>query len=211
MWKVIFNLLVIIGQCQNSVFVYNTENTRRTEEIECIYYRFHSTIKYCIRLNTAVSIKRNLTVCLHGTKWSFAELLEKQISPWEILSWSSSVEKVDDYARLFYNHSKTFEKESFLCNCTQGYFGKYCEYQLLFDVSSFSNALRTQFRLHTNRLENQKWAKILCYETLLQCDYGMLCLDWRNICDGQQNCNNGIDEENCDLLEFNECQHDEYR
>ena len=27
----------------------------------------------------------------------------------------------------------------------------------------------------------------------------------------QQNCMNGIDEENCDLLEFNECENNEYR
>ncbi|CAF0789078.1 unnamed protein product [Adineta steineri] len=39
----------------------------------------------------------------------------------------------------------------------------------------------------------------------------MLCLDWRDICNGQQNCMDGLDEENCDLLEFNECENDEYR
>ena len=54
------------------------------------------------------------------------------------------------------------------------------------------------------------YGSILCYETL-QCDYGMLCRDWRDICNGQQNCIDGLDEENCDLLEFNECESNEYR
>ncbi|CAF4978252.1 unnamed protein product, partial [Rotaria sp. Silwood1] len=58
--------------------------------------------------------------------------------------------------------------------------------------------------------ENQRWSKIVCYETL-SCNSGMLCLDWRNICDRQQQCMNGLDEENCDKLEFNECEEDEYR
>jgi hypothetical protein len=42
----------------------------------------------------------------------------------------------------------------------------------------------------------------------------MLCLDWREICDGVEQCLEGKDEENCDLLEMNQCDDDdeeEYR
>ena len=49
---------------------------------------------------------------------------------------------------------------------------------------------------------------MLCYETL-QCDSGVLCLDWRDICDGVQQCLEGRDGENCDLLEMNQCDQDE--
>jgi len=45
----------------------------------------------------------------------------------------------------------------------------------------------------------------------LKCNWGLLCLDWRDICDGVQQCMSGLDEENCDKLEFNECENDEYR
>ena len=52
---------------------------------------------------------------------------------------------------------------------------------------------------------------MVCYETL-QCNSGLLCLDWREICDGTQNCLEGKDEENCDLLEMNHCHpEEEYR
>jgi hypothetical protein len=57
---------------------------------------------------------------------------------------------------------------------------------------------------------HQEWGAIWCYTTL-NCSYGMLCLDWRDICDHYQNCMDGIDEENCDKLEFNECEDNEYR
>ena len=64
------------------------------------------------------------------------------------------------------------------------------------------------------RKENFKtvhlYGDILCYETL-KCDSGLLCLDWREICDGVQHCLSGRDEENCDLLEMNQCDEDEYR
>ncbi|CAF4252493.1 unnamed protein product [Rotaria sp. Silwood2] len=46
---------------------------------------------------------------------------------------------------------------------------------------------------------------------LLECDSGLLCIDWRDVCDGIQQCMSGFDEENCDILEFNECEQDEYR
>ena len=52
--------------------------------------------------------------------------------------------------------------------------------------------------------------EIVCYSTL-KCDFGLLCLDWRDICDGLQQCMSGLDEENCDKLEFNEREDDEYR
>ena len=56
----------------------------------------------------------------------------------------------------------------------------------------------------------QIYGDIVCYRTLI-CDSGLLCLDWRDICDGLQQCMYGYDEDNCDLLEFNECEDDEYR
>lgn len=213
MYKVIIVCIVFIhkiDQYYNSVLLYNTEESGYMESVHCIFYQNPYEVKYCIRWNTSIPILTNSTSCLHGEKWYFSELLTKRISPWEILSWSSSVEKTDDYARIFYNYSQTFEEDSFLCNCTKGYFGKWCEYTLLFDSSSFSKALQILFEGHIEPFDNQKWGKILCYETLI-CDYGMLCLDWRNICDGEQNCINGTDEENCDLLEFNECEENEYR
>ena len=52
---------------------------------------------------------------------------------------------------------------------------------------------------------------IVCYQTL-ECHSGMLCLDWRDICDGIQQCLEGKDEDNCDLLEMNRCdEEEEYR
>ena len=48
------------------------------------------------------------------------------------------------------------------------------------------------------------YADVVCYRTR-ECDSGVFCLDWRDICDGIQLCHEGKDEENCDLLEMNRC------
>ena len=207
---VFLSIVATIGIDEATVLLYNTENSDRVEEATCIYFTQTSTVKYCLRRGTNFSTFTNIITCLNGERWHFSQLLSKDISPWDVLAWSSSVEKADDYARVFYNRSKNFEDEPFLCNCSEGFLGKNCEYELVFDTSLFSKALKTVFDAHQDPMGHQMYGNILCYETL-ECDYGLLCLDWRNICDGQQNCMDGLDEENCDLLEFNECENDEYR
>ncbi|CAF1392376.1 unnamed protein product [Rotaria sordida] len=64
------------------------------------------------------------------------------------------------------------------------------------------------------KLENpndvQEYGDIVCYKGV-ECNSGQLCLDWREICDGIQHCMFGYDENNCDILELNRCDDDEYR
>jgi hypothetical protein len=56
----------------------------------------------------------------------------------------------------------------------------------------------------------QLYGEILCYQPL-SCDSGLLCLDWREICDGVQQCMSGVDERDCEILEMNICHDNEYR
>jgi hypothetical protein len=88
------------------------------------------------------------------------------------------------------------------------------------DVSTTFGDINVGSQLHGNRP---------CYITLV-CDSGLMCLDWRHICDGKndrtgdsfkfiystlflgkQQCTDGLDEDFCEKLEFNECEDDEYR
>ena len=88
-----------------------------------------------------------------------------------------------------------------------------CEYQLPFG-ETFEETLRWQLMMRARQENEQKvqmYGDVVCYETL-ECESGLLCLDWREICDGIQNCLEGKDEENCDRLEMNQCdEEEEYR
>jgi hypothetical protein len=104
------------------------------------------------------------------------------------------------------------EQDGSICQCLQpGSFGKNCEYQLP-RGQTFEETLKWQFDIRDENQEKvQIYGDVVCHETL-QCDSGVLCLDWRDICDGIQQCLSGKDEENCDLLEMNQCdQEEEYR
>ncbi|CAF4466479.1 unnamed protein product, partial [Adineta steineri] len=139
--------------------------------------------------------------------WLYTDAIKQNISPTEVLTWSSSIEYADDYAHFYYNNQSA-SNDKFLCNCTQqGTFAPRCEFELLHETITFEDAIKSQFaQKKQDRWGIQRSGDILCYNTVFECDYGLLCLDWRNICDGEQQCMNGTDEENCDLLEFNECE-----
>ncbi|CAF3918822.1 unnamed protein product [Adineta steineri] len=88
---------------------------------------------------------------------------------------------------------------------------KNCEYFLPIANDTFEATLDWELQVqHSYEDYAQYYSDILCYTTLV-CDSGRLCLDWRDICDGIQQCIYGYDEEVCDLLEFNECEDGEYR
>ncbi|CAF3723068.1 unnamed protein product [Adineta steineri] len=170
---------------------------------------------YCRRSDSPISLSRNNneSSCQFGGKsWSFAELYRHNRTPSQIIhNFRSSIEKAEEYSFYVSGHRNS----SFLCECKGRSFGKNCEYQLYSMTgvtrSTFAEARRWQNLVkRDNRFRMHVYQKNPCYTTLI-CDHGLLCLDWRDICDGRQQCMNGLDEEACDLLEFNECEKEEYR
>ena len=123
--------------------------------------------------------------------------------------WTISLETVEQYS-LYLKGLRL--SDGYLCQCLLlGAFGRNCEHQLSVG-QTFEEQLKWQV---SERTKNQHvvhfLSDIVCYETL-QCNSGVLCLDWREICDGFQHCMSGRDEENCDLLEMNQCEsEEEYR
>ncbi|CAF1189951.1 unnamed protein product [Adineta steineri] len=103
------------------------------------------------------------------------------------------------------------EVDGYVCECRdpQSY-GKNCEYLLPMGITFSQTATAEIALIEANPTDVQVYGDIICCVTLV-CNSGLLCLDWREICDGVQQCMAGLDEENCDKLEFNECEHDEYR
>ena len=207
-------IFFLINLIDVHVLVYDTEVSDVAQYAVCIYWVTDATFKYCIRGNQFTDYTNKLSDdCTDGSeKWFFHDLLKQNISPAELLSWSSGVQMTDDYADYYYNKRISLTEE-FLCNCSlPGTFGLRCEFEFLHEALTFEDAIVSQFeQKREDRMGMQRHGNILCYEAVFECDFGLLCLDWRNICDGEQQCMDGTDEENCDLLEFNECEDNEYR
>ncbi|CAF4552339.1 unnamed protein product, partial [Rotaria magnacalcarata] len=174
------------------------------------------SIKYCIRPVRFVSVQRNYSRgCLNGgILVSFDVLKQYNITTQELLLWNSGVGAIDRYLAYLADHpyGTNEETEQFICNCTNTRtFGVLCEYQ--FSQSSFEATILSQYNQKLKYpLGSQLFGITTCYETSFPCDYGKACLDWRNICDGTQNCVDGTDEDYCEHLLLNECNSErEYR
>lgn len=212
-WAILLILLLLIRTRYARVLLYETEENISVEHFDCVYYVANKeTALYCRRPGVGThSVKWYFDTCQNdGQKWYYDELQNRNITPSDILSWSSSIESADNYSGHYYNYTKC--EGCFLCNCTKlGTFGKFCQYQLTHEAHSFEQAIDAQFRQKASDPWGiQRFGNITCYTTLT-CNSDSLCLDWREICDGQQQCMFGLDEENCDLLEFNECEDDQFR
>ena len=209
------------------VLLYDTEyNMLSPEKANCLYipdnvnsdYGGSSAgkVPYCRRPDVITTLVRTRNECQNGgEKKSFVDLLKLNITPSKVLEWDSGVEMTDKYAAFYYNNYsmlKSNENQDFLCHCAYpSTFGKYCEYTFTYETNSFEASQKLQANIRLNHaIYHQTYGDIVCYKTL-SCYSGLLCLDWRDICDGEQQCENGWDEENCDKLEFNECDEDEYR
>jgi hypothetical protein len=210
----IVEIFIIVSSIEGNLYLYFTEDSSSIEYYDCI---FHLSFVYCLRPVEPISLYReNSTLeCDHnGTRHSFFSIWSKNISVNTVLHhWRSTLEMAGRYARYKKQLIKSNDdNEQYLCQCNNNpqSFGKHCEY-LLPIGTTFPETVDGEIEMKKNNVEKAEiHSDIMCYRSL-ECDSGLLCLDWRDICDGIQQCMFGYDEENCDKLEFNECENDEYR
>ncbi|CAF0942894.1 unnamed protein product [Adineta steineri] len=179
---------------------------------DCLHYfssepEFSEIVKYCIRPNN----DKNLTTVVQsfnisGQYFTFNELYHLNVTSYDILLWSSSIDVAEQY-QYYLDRSIQYNlsNETFF-NCTRPWFGSRCQYALELNEDEL---VRNSFEMtSTDNMFQQT-----CY-ILLECDRGgrSICLDWREICDGRIDClNDGIDEIGCFNVELNECNENEYR
>ena len=204
-------LWILPDLLEASIYLSRTQDGSALEHYDCVSV---GSLVYCRRPRYPMNLSRSdeYVSCDKrngGITHRFSHLRSMNMNTSAILhEWKSSVDQVEAYRRYLNDSS---ERDDYLCECSRaGTFGKYCEYQLPIGTT-FEETLNWQVETRNrNEWEVQAHGNITCYEGIL-CNFGLLCLDWREICDGTQNCMFGLDEANCDILELNICDDDEYR
>ena len=233
-------LVLLAGSMSLQEFnMYHTYHNRRVTETEqfmydCLPYFvddsivsydrkvraiYHEIILYCIRPLKPVRYEALFSPSVQATNWTFAQLRMANVSSEQLYSWSAPLDVVEEYE--IYLTTKSSSQQMLFYNCTfpwigplcQYSFGLYFDYELFGDIVTeiFGGELRKEY-FHSPPLTI--YTGLSCY-TYLVCNRGgslPACLDWREICDGKIDCiNDGLDEEQCDQLEINECEDNEYR
>jgi len=159
----------LINLIHAHIYLYDTEVSDIAQYTDCIYWTTNAPMKYCRREFTTKLFNSTIDDdCINGgEKWFFDDLVKRNISPTEVLSWGSSVERADDYAYFYYNKKQKFTEE-FLCNCIRpGTFGIMCEYELLHEVITFEDAIESQFKQkQEDPWGMQRYGDILCYKSV---------------------------------------------
>ena len=206
---VLITLIVIRSQ----IYLHRTDDGPGIDQYDCVIVQ--PSLSYCRRPVVISQLSRgdnDTQLCVRngGEIHLFSELRSKNITTNTLQhQWTTTLERVEEYALYLKDRRLA---DGHLCRCLYlGAFGKNCEYQLPVG-QTFEETLKWQLiAREKNPMKVQAYANIVCYQTLT-CDSGLLCLDWREICDGIQQCLEGKDEENCDLLEMNQCDpEEEYR
>ncbi|CAF3730631.1 unnamed protein product [Rotaria sordida] len=168
----------------------------------------YQIIPYCIRPSEPKLFRVKHDTLVKGRSITFNELHANNISSQQLITWSASIDIAEQYQAR-----EGFDSGNFY-NCTWPVFGHYCLYSLYPSNTSFSDVVHYIFQSKNYlRSDPVDYTSYSCY-THIECYRGPvpMCLDWREICDNHIDCLNGSqDEENCFLLELNECADDEFR
>ncbi|CAF4128023.1 unnamed protein product, partial [Adineta steineri] len=124
-----------------------------------------------------------------------------------LFSWNIPFDDIEQYAAYLNKNSSVDMTEMFVCNCTRNRIGSSCQYEQPSGISTIGQIIENQI----SRIKDRLNEIITCLIDEIQCNTGLLCLEWRQICDGISQCDDGADETNCYLLEFNHCEKDEYQ
>ena len=150
-------------------------------------------ISYCLsELPSKWKIRENTV----DRKLNFLQLKELGVTSEQLYHWSAPMDTIENYQ--FYLNQLLSISTDWFYNCTSSTFGPLCQYS--FDgYESSSSSLRDiilDYYSHAYRPTS-----MTCY-THVNCTFNgrSICLDWRNICDGQADCPiNGIDEKYCSV------------
>ena len=179
----------------------------------------YQIILYCIRPSEKLKYGVLPLPETVNQNFTFNQLRLMNVTCERLYSWSAPIDLAEQY-QIYLNGDDSLSATMFH-NCTQGWFGFICQYsfRLPEPTLSFASIVKTKFQLkqwyHDRAIKTTHiFTNLSCY-THVKCNragLGLACLDWREICDGKVDCSDGgIDEQDCDQLEVNECSDNEYR
>ena len=213
--KLVNLILILYNQLDIGFSQYNLYHTETNPNLnpfdyDCLYQYLdypipekYGLFPWCIRQET---FDKDLKRC-DGNEITFKQLKINNISVADLLHWNAVVEIMDLYEKYLLLPNLVNENEIY-CNCSHLLkFGKFCEYDI--DRDDNDERMFTSFFWFSDHINNDGDVfdtPSTCFIGI-QCQTNLVCLDWRQICNGIVDCDSGEDEpaELCLQMESNEC------
>ena len=172
------------------------------EEIhaDCYLIDFHY---FCHQTEESSTI----TSCKNGKLWTLEILKELNVTTDHLIDWLIPLDLIEQYATYLNNNDSTLLAELTVCNCTQNWVGRECDYPTDYKSRDPGRLLTLQAMGKDADINGL----LIRFIDGIVCTGADLFLEWRHICDGITQCQNGVDELHCDLLEFHRCEEDEFQ
>ncbi len=179
--------------------LYATRKDHEIGDYDCLLYekRF-----FCRHIDN-----RETKLCVNGALWQFSTLKSTNVTTDTLFNWNIPLDDVERYAYYLNSKASADKPNAFICNCTANRIGSFCQYERSSRHLTVAKTITDQLSRYLQRRNEI----LVCLVDEIQCNSGMLCLEWRQICDGIIQCDDGSDETDCHLLEFNQCTKDEFR
>jgi hypothetical protein len=168
----------------------------------CLLHEFRS---YCIWAPDMIDSKLNTSSCDKNSSINFLTLKNENVTTDDLINWLVPFDTIEEYAEYLLGSSSIVNDNSSICKCKRHHFGSACEYYFVTNSSTIKLLIVTQQKEMSLDLEELSTS----FVDEIECKMTDHVLQWHHICDGVVNCQNAVDELNCHLLEFNECDVDE--
>lgn len=160
---------------------------------------------FCLR-SDYLTMTFELDTCYTGNRVTFDQLQKSGINTNDLLLLNVSIDVVDLYG-AFLTGIILDDRIQYICNCSSSkIFGRHCEYSFEEGIVNVENLLQSSIIGKKTLYPNERL--LPCYELINNTER---CLDYRDICDGEWETENGEDEMYCEQIEINICNDHEFR